>query len=379
MQKKEIDITDEQIIESVKDVIDGLKTALIIFKNLKTVFLNLTDGLDFDDINTSIEKSKDAFNRFYSNMLHGALDERLKESIVYILNYFLLSKENKDGFLKCVLETVGIVTPITKRKITKSYIINDEISTLDKEEQNKQYVNNILELFDCYLEIINYDKYVSINDINNKAIATRVSKKICLIIYDLLCFEIRKRKYCSNCLDNLTNVLNAYNSKNNVTIKDIDGFKKALNENVFLEYEDADILYGDLLLDFINNKINKKSNKKEIDINVDKSLKSNYNKAKKFMKKLVLKLKQNGVDNAKDMLYDVKMLLDRKINKNEAETFYQILDYLLEKEADESYYNDSYNYYWAINNLSAACTIGLYERKIYVDSEKTKEIISKLG
>ena len=58
-----------------------------------------------------------------------------------------------------------------------------------------------------------------------------------------------------------------------------------------------------------------------------------------------------------------------------------ILNYLLEKECDNAFNGDSYEYYKAVNFLSLDCTMQLRKRKIYIDEEDlfTKDVINKIA
>lgn len=347
---KKTNITSEDIYESLKNAQKTLKEIVITMDSLINSTCKLSGGVSpINDFKSGLLGTM-GYDNFYRNIINGYELDNIK----YILKYVFDTKQNRKDFFKYINDTYGIVTPKTNRKILKPELANDDINL---------YIKYIIELFDCYKEIINYNSYIMPIDIEKRKIVIRSALKATQAIYDLIKDDLNTRFYSKYCLEQINMIIDTYEKgKKKIRLKDADKFRKELNENFFLRNDAKSLLYGDLITDFIN----------EYNDGIDCLC------ANKFLNKLISILKQNGLDNSDKMLNKAIKLLSKEINKSQDEVFYLVLENLLDKEADLSYYGDSYTYYHAINELSVDCSCMLRGKKIYYDKQQIEEFINKV-
>lgn len=169
----------------------------------------------------------------------------------------------------------------------------------------------------------------------------------------------------------LEEILRLYNSNK---IIEIEGEKELiflLNNN--FEYEithenekitNKDIGFGDLLKSFID------------DYNEFQKVKS----SKMLLDNLLKKLKGKNASEAESKIDSVSKNMIKKFTQNKLdEQSLIIFEYLLDKEADNSWNQDSYEYYKAINELAMDCTSYMHKNKIYSDSALASKIVGNFN
>ena len=354
---KQYEIDDKIVFDSLKDVKKNLEQHCHRLEKLIKCITNLTNGIDPTQDHDISSTGTKVYDIFYQNLVNCFINDKMID-VCYIFDYVLSTKENKNDLFKLTKETLGMITPVTNRKIKKLLLTEEETKGLSEKELAEHYVARLIEILDCYREIIVHEKM----NMKNKNIVNNVAVCVTRNIYNLVVRDISKNKYCRICYNEINKIIKLYEkqTKELIIIEEKEKVKEELNENIILQ-EPKSILYGDLLIEFVD----------------DYNAKVHFQNASKITDNVLKKLLKNGEDRALEALDKTSKLLVRKMGKKDDKAFYLFINYLLDIECEKAYNGNSYSYYQAINGLSADYSRALYDKEIhpYTDDE---EYVTKL-
>ena len=168
-------------------------------------------------------------------------------------------------------------------------------------------------------------------------------------------------------ISGLQEIIKSYDKNQVIKTNNDDKLAALLNRN--FEYEithndekitNEDIGFGELLKSIIN------------DYNDYQKVKS----SKMLLDNLLKKLKGKNASEAESKIDSVSKNMIRKFTQNKLdEQSLIIFEYLLDKESENSWNQDSYEYYKAINELAMDCTSYMHKNKIYSDSVLASKIV----
>lgn len=347
-------MTKNEIIQNFESVNEQLKDISIKIDNLKKDFSIITG----ENVTSKKLSDTEKFKIFYGKVLNCRSTKELEENIYNVMSYVFENKANGERLVDYITPTFGLVTPETGRKIKNPTLNKNDMVLLKEQDLKKKYIENVLEIFDCYREFI---MYTSPAVTENQNIVALTSSNILKRIYLVINNDIKVRGYAKECCEEMTKIIDIYKDSMNkkINIKNEEKFVQALNENVDLDYDGEKILYGQLVKDFV------KQHNNLID-------------AKKYSEKLIKMITRDGVDNSEKMLEQTSDNLSKKMDKNEDVTYFTLLNQLLDLKVEEAYNGDSINFYHALAALSLDCTHVLNEKGIcpYKDDFDMEHIIS---
>lgn len=98
--------------------------------------------------------------------------------------------------------------------------------------------------------------------------------------------------------------------------------------------------------------------------------------SKKLLDNLIKKLKGKNINEAENKIDSVSKNMIKKLSQSNLDKQILIIfEYLLDLEANNSWHQDSYEYYKAINELAMDCTSYMHKNKIYSDSVLASKIV----
>lgn len=264
---------------------------------------------------------------------------RFSESVSYVLDSMLKEDPNYEVFSRAISDTLGLVTPLTKRVIKKPTNLND-----------------ILEILDCYDEILS-------NEDNN----TIKAKKVKVILEEIASEIIDVYKKCritynkiNISLVELNNIYESIINKRRISLINEEGY---VNSALGIEDDDEDEMRFYILNQIRSIKeYNRLYDLKKIRSNARRKRTEVYNKL------------QN------DDLETASALLKKRVEKNKDN---KELLVLLEQAFDEGidgYIGDDVNYYHDLCRLSIDCTHYMRNCGIaYSDGDELRVEINKMN